>query len=110
MPIFNIMPKNLEMFSARLDRLLEQKHMLQKELASLCGISQNTISTWKATGRLPRADIAVKIARTVGVSTEYLISGEEAQTCGDDLAAKVAGLSPEKRRVVQAVVDALDFL
>ena len=52
-----------ESFNERLERLLKQNNLQKKDIAEKCGISQNGISTWKATGTIPRADIAVKIAK-----------------------------------------------
>ena len=99
----------MESFYRRLERLLKDKGISKKDLAEKCGISNNGISTWGVTGAVPRADVAVKIAGILGVSTEYLITGKipEIDT-KDELAYSVSRLSPEKRRVIQVVVDALD--
>lgn len=98
-----------ETFIERLERLMEDKGLQQKDLAEKAGISSNGISTWKTTGTLPRADVAVKIARILGVTVEYLVTGcipniDETHT----LAYTVAMLPEKKRRIVQAVVDSLD--
>lgn len=98
----------METFYLRLERLLQEKKMTKKELADRCGISNNGISTWGVTGTVPRADVAVKIAKTLNVSAEYLITGEIAHIdMKDELAYTVSRLSAQKRRVVQAVVDSL---
>ena len=87
---------------------MTDKGIQQKDLAEKCGISSNGISTWKTTGTIPRADIAIKIARFLNVSVEYLITGElTGIEKKDSLAYTVAALSENKRRVVQAVVDSL---
>ena len=100
---------NNETFIERLERLLEDKGLQQKDLAEKVGISSNGISTWKITGTLPRADVAVKIGRILDVTVEYLITGcipniDETHK----LAYTVAMLPEKKRRIVQAVVDSLD--
>ena len=87
---------------------MKEKKILQKELAEKAGISTNGISTWKVTGVIPRADVAVKIAAVLGVTVEYLVTGEVPGVDGnDELAYSVSCLSAEKRSVVQAVVDSL---
>lgn len=97
-----------ELFYKRLERLLKNKGLQQKDLAEKCGISSNGISTWKITGTLPRADIAIKIAKYLNVTVEYLITGELAGIDKkDELAYTVAVLPDNKRRVVQAVIDSL---
>lgn len=97
-----------ESFHGRLERLLKQNNLQQKDLAKMCGMSNNGISTWKATGSFPRADVAVKIADILNVSTDYLITGKLKEIDFDDeLAYAISQLSVEKRHVVQAVVDSL---
>lgn len=100
---------NNETFIERLERLMEDKGIPQKELAEKVGISPNGISTWKITGALPRADIAVKIADILGVTVEYLITGNIPNIDKNDvLAYTVSKLCAKKRSIVQAVVDSLD--
>ena len=100
-----------ESFNERLERLLKQNNLQKKDIAEKCGISQNGISTWKATGTIPRADIAVKIANCLNVTTEYLVTGELPEldnTKKNELAYQVASLSAEKQKLVKALVDALE--
>jgi transcriptional regulator with XRE-family HTH domain len=98
-----------ELFYERLERLLKEKGFQQKDLAESCGISSNGISTWKVTGAIPRADIAIKMAKFLDVSTEYLITGElSGIDKKDDLAYTVAALSENKRHVVKAVIESLE--
>lgn len=100
-----------ESFNERLERLLKQNNLQKKDIAEKCGISQNGISTWKATGTIPRADIAVKIAKCLNVTTEYLVTGELSElddTQKNELAYQVASLSAEKQKLVKALVDALE--
>ena len=56
----------------------------------------------------PRADIAVKIAAALGVTVEYLITGELPEIDKTDKLAYDVSMLPEKKRhVVQAVIDSL---
>jgi transcriptional regulator with XRE-family HTH domain len=41
------------------------------------GISQSTLSTWRKEGTYPRADDAVRIARALNTSVEYLVTGSD---------------------------------
>lgn len=98
-----------ETFIERLERLLVQKNLQRKDLAQFCNISLNGISTWKITGTIPRADIAIKIAKFLNVSVEYLINGElQNIDTSDKLAFQVSCLSPEKREVIQTLIKALE--
>ena len=56
---------------------LEYKLMSQKELAAKTDISYNTIQSWITKDRLPDAADAVKIAKVLDVSVEYLVTGNE---------------------------------
>lgn len=46
-------------------------------IAEKLGIPETTISGWRRQDVLPRADIAVEIAKLFGVSVEYLVTGTE---------------------------------
>ena len=100
-----------EQFSERLERLLKNKNMQKKELADKCGISSNGISTWKVTGSYPRADIAVKIAKVLGVSVEYLVTGKLPNIeYNDGLAYTVSRLPEKKRKFIKTMIESLSVL
>lgn len=49
-----------------------------KELAQKTGLSKNTIANYlTVNGNLPNIESAVKIAQTLGVSVEFLVTGKE---------------------------------
>jgi transcriptional regulator with XRE-family HTH domain len=66
-------------FRENLKSELEYNDMSVKELASLSGVQKRAIDNYLRTvdAALPIADAAVKIARALGVTVEYLITGEE---------------------------------
>lgn len=66
-----------ETFAERLERLIKEKKLTQISVADTIGIRRPTISDWKKNGSYPPADIAVKIAMLLGVSVEYLVTGQE---------------------------------
>lgn len=47
-----------------------------KELETI-GINQKTLSAWKVRNSYPRSDDLFKIAQHIGVSMEYLLTGEK---------------------------------
>jgi len=60
------------------ERILEaakQKKLSQGELSKMLGISQASVSAWK-TGSVPSSDKIVPLAEILGVSIEYLLTGE----------------------------------
>ena len=64
-------------FKENLKSELIYKDMLVKELAIKAGISRHTLDNYlNVRNHIPTIDIAVKIARALGVSVEYLATGE----------------------------------
>jgi len=67
-------------FKENLKAELEFQDMQVKELSDITGISRHTIGNYLSVReRIPTADVAVKIAKALGVSVEYLVTGEENQ-------------------------------
>jgi len=65
-------------FKENLKSELVYSGMLVKELAALSGINKRTIDNYLNTHNcIPSADAAVRIAGALGVTVEYLITGEE---------------------------------
>ena len=65
-------------FKENLKSELAYQDMLVKELAGITGISRHTIDNYlNVRERIPTADVAVKIAKALGVTVEYLVTGEE---------------------------------
>lgn len=101
----------METFNERFERLVKSAHLQKKDIAEKAGVSANGISTWKITGTIPRADIAIRIAQILNVSVEYLIIGELPTIDNkNSLAYKVAALSEDNQKIIAAVVSALESL
>ena len=65
-------------FKENLRSELSYKNILVKELAALTGISKPTLDNYlNVREYMPSADAAVKIAHALGVTVEYLVTGEE---------------------------------
>ena len=62
-------------FFERLTNLLKVKKIKQAELAEYCDIRPSTISDWKTKKTMPQVDTAIKIAKRLGVSLDYLLIG-----------------------------------
>lgn len=100
-------------FKDRLREEIEFKGMLVKEVAAAAGISKSTFLSYiDARGVLPNVETAVKIAETLGVSVEYLVTGKDAlhearlndvQNIVDDLLT----LDKEKISLLKKMIHAL---
>lgn len=67
----------MSIFIEQVDKLLSEKGKTKIELARYAGISTQSFYDWKNRNTVPSADVAVKIARFLGTSVEYLVTGEE---------------------------------
>ena len=67
-------------FKTRLREEISYQGLLLKELASKADVSKRTLETYvDARGRMPAADVAVRIAAALGVSVEYLVTGQDSR-------------------------------
>ena len=73
----------------RLRLLMEKNDLTAKTLAAKAGISVNTLNMYLGYREtIPAADVAVRLARALGVTVEYLVEGtppRAARASGDDL-------------------------
>ena len=83
-------------FRENLKAELAYKDILIKEVAVRSGISRRTIDNYlREDGSMPSAEAAVRIAGALGVSVEYLITGNER------LEQNSSPLSPDPRIVLK---------
>lgn len=57
----------------RIKMLMEEKHLNQKELANLSGITEASMSKYLSGERTPRIDVIVNLANALHVTTDELI-------------------------------------
>ena len=82
-------------FKENLKSELKYQDIQVKELADITGISRYTLGNYLSVReRIPTADAAVKIAQALGVTVEYLVTGEES-------ASEKSLLLPEIRALIQ---------
>jgi transcriptional regulator with XRE-family HTH domain len=82
-------------FKENLKSELAYQDILVKELAAVSKISKHTLDNYLSVrGYMPSADVAVKIANALGVSVEYLVTGEENNP-------DKSSMGPEIRSLVQ---------
>lgn len=67
----------VDVFSTRLKSLRKSKRMTQLELSNAAGIARNTYSGYENGAYMPSAEVLVRIAAALGVSTDYLVTGKE---------------------------------
>jgi transcriptional regulator with XRE-family HTH domain len=67
----------IDIFWARVKRLIKNKKTTQEEVAKACGIHLRTLEGWMYKGIYPTISDAYLLARTLGVSMEYLLTGKD---------------------------------
>ncbi len=58
---------------ARLQKLLYEKHMSQRELSEHIGVREGSVSRYVRGERVPKADVAARIAQALGTTTDYIL-------------------------------------
>lgn len=62
----------------RIQNLRKAKGVSQEELAEVAGVSRQAVSKWESEQSLPEIDKVLLIAEYFGVTTDYLLKGEDA--------------------------------
>jgi len=84
-------------FRENLKSQLEYAGMLVKELSARSGVKKKTIDSYLGTRcYTPSADAAVSIAKALGTTVEYLVTGSETAGIGNS-----AHFSPEIRHMAR---------
>jgi len=85
--------------------------LMVKELAAASGVQKRALDTYllSENASMPPADTAVKIARALGVSVEYLVTGEETAIPADarQTVRNLLQLDKKNRKVVAVLVNTL---
>ncbi len=63
--------------SSRLEKLLDENSLTQKDLAEMTGLTQSAISHYIKGDRVPKGDNLFKIANVLGVSVDVLASSND---------------------------------
>jgi transcriptional regulator with XRE-family HTH domain len=85
-------------FRENLKSELAYSGMLVKELAAKSGVKKYCIDNYlNSRGQMPAADVAVKLAKVLGVSVEYLVTG-----CEEGDHRNISSLNPDLRAIVEA--------
>lgn len=94
----------------RIDSLLKKRKETRVQVAKAIGINPQNISAWSIRGTVPAVDIAVAIARYLGVTAEWLVTGEESETITlsqeeKKLLAEWRELSGQDKEEIEMLID-----
>lgn len=87
----------------RIFDIVDSKYKEQRDFAIQLGVTPSIVSEWRRRKSASYQRRLPEIAEALGTTTEYLLTGkkEPAPTSGD-------GLSPAKRKLLEAVDDLTD--
>jgi transcriptional regulator with XRE-family HTH domain len=97
-------------FRTNLKDELSFSGILVKELAARSGVPKRALDTYlREKASIPSADVAVQIARALGVTVEYLVTGKEMLLPNDirSINRNLFKLSEKDRKIVAVLVKAL---
>ena len=97
-------------FGENLKQELAYNGMLKKELSAASGVHKRAIDTYVRTrASMPPADTAVKIAKVLGVTVEYLVTGEDASIPKEvnKITRSILNLNKRDRRLITLLVKAM---
>lgn len=85
-------------FRERLREQIEFRGLLNKEVAALAGINKRAIDSYVGSEHcMPSAEVAVKLAKVLGVSVEYLVTGEIENRNNEDSMLQLVNQATELR-------------
>lgn len=94
---------------------LRYKKLVSKDLSVTLktGIKQSTLSTWKTKKLFPRADLACLIARSLGTSVEYLVTGKDGKLTDEfhsshELISNINRLNDENLKSLKSLVSLIE--
>lgn len=85
-------------FSEKISALRKQKGWSQEELAEKLMVTRQAVSKWESAQSMPDLDKLVQLSEALGVSTDYLLKDEQAQSAPVPAAAEQ---TVKPRRVTQ---------
>jgi len=95
------MAKELFSLAEKVKLLREHIKLTQSDLARQMGLTRSSVNAWEMGLSVPSTQYIVELAKTFGVSTDYLLGMEAGATIN------VEGLSEEKVALVVELVEQL---
>ena len=89
----------------RITERRKSMHLSQEELAEKADVSPQLMSTAERGTKAIRPENLLKISKALGVSADYLLTGEIIDKDLSLIAQKLQGLSAEQIREIEKIVD-----
>ena len=83
----------------------KQMNLSQEELSEMADVSPQLMSTAERGAKAIRPENLLKISKALGVSADYLLSGEIIDRDFDNISAKLKNLSLEQIKRIERIID-----
>lgn len=98
-------------FRDRLREQIDYLGLLDKEVAERAGITKHAMDTYVGSRAcMPSADVAVRLAKALGVSAEWLVTGIEKSDSNSDVQKLINGfyqLSPHDKKLILDILETI---
>lgn len=99
----------MEKLGERILALLKRKHIAQKDLAMMIGVTESALSRYIKNEREPKLEVLANIATALDTTVDYLAKGAKPETDFDEVYRLVARSSytlseAQKMQIIEAVM------
>lgn len=93
----------------RITELLKEKHIAQKDLAMMIGVTESALSRYINNEREPKIEVLANLATALDTTVDYLTRGAKPETDFDEIYRLVARSSyslteQQKMQIIEAVM------
>ena len=99
----------MERLGDRITILLQEKHMSQKDLAMMVGVTESALSRYINNDREPKLEVLANLATALDTTVDYLTIGAKPETDFDEIYHLVTRSSyslteSQKMQIIEAVM------
>lgn len=99
----------MEKLGDRITALLKEKHISQKDLAMMVGVTESALSRYINNEREPKLEVLANMATALDTTVDYLTTGAKPETNFDEIYRLVARSSytlteTQKMQIIEAVM------
>lgn len=99
----------MEKLGERIAALLKERHISQKDLAMMVGVTESALSRYINNEREPKLEVLANLATALDTTVDYLMTGAKAKTTFDEIYRLVARSSytlseTQKMQIIEAVM------
>lgn len=99
----------MEKLGERIAVLIKERHISQKDLAAMVGVTESALSRYINNEREPKIEVLANLATALNTTIDYLTTGAKPETDFDEIYRLVARSSytlseSQKMQIIEAVM------